>query len=466
MERTQRTRGWISWLSAAAIIALPVGVLPLAPWPAAGEEELTPERARERLDAARERLDAKRARESSLSGIVESLVTEHADLNRKLITTADRIQDLETRLTALEDRLSELSEQEGVIRDSIQQRHGMLVKMLAAIGRIGRQPPPPLVTQRKDALGMVHSAMLLSRLFPELRFQAQTLAHELADLEKLKVAIQKDQETLRSQNAEMDAERNQLAALTARKQELLKSRKRELTDINQQVAEEARTVTDLGELVSKLDGKFAKRAALMMMDAEAAAGAAVVQRERQLAAKTESEAEAAEAAEAAKATAEKVAFISPERMKPALAFAEAKGHLRSPVRGETVRAFGVEGDLGAVSRGLSIATRTGAQVIAPNGGWIAYAGPFRSYGQLLIIDAGEGYHVLLAGMARIDVAVGQFVLAGEPLAVMPSKEGAEQADATQKRPILYVEFRKEGRPIDPAPWWAPRPKKVSEKVRG
>ena len=462
MKHTQRTRGWIGWASAVAIIAVLTCVLPLTNGQAASEEELTPEQARERLDAARERLDAKRARESDLSGIVESLVTEHADLNRKLITTADRIQDLESRLTALEDRLSELSDQESVIRDSIQQRHSMLVKMLAAIGRIGRQPPPPLVTHRKDALGMVRSAMLLSRLFPELRFQAQTLAHELADLEKLKVAIRKDQETLRLQNAKMDTERKRLAGLTARKQELLKSRKRELTDVNRQVTEEARTVTDLGELVAKLDQEFAKRAALMMMDAEAAAGAAVVQREQQLAAKAEEDAKAAEAAKAA----EKVAFISPERMKPALAFAEAKGHLRTPVRGETVRTYGVEGDLGAVSRGMSIATRSGAQVIAPNGGWIAYAGPFRSYGQLLIIDAGEGYHVLLAGMARIDVAVGQFVLAGEPLAVMPSKEEPEQADATQKRPILYVEFRKDGRPIDPAPWWAPKPKKVSEKVRG
>ena len=111
---------------------------------------------------------------------------------------------------------------------------------------------------------------------------------------------------------------------------------------------------------------------------------------------------------------------------------------------------------------LSIATRTGAQVIAPNGGWIAYAGPFRSYGQLLIIDAGEGYHVLLAGMSNIDVKVGQFVLAGEPVATMGGLQANVNPDESTSQPVLYIEFRKNGKPIDPDPWWA----KGSEKAQG
>ena len=94
---------------------------------------------------------------------------------------------------------------------------------------------------------------------------------------------------------------------------------------------------------------------------------------------------------------------------------------------------------------------------APADGWVVYAGPFRSYGQVLILNAGDGYHIVLAGMERIDAALGQFVLGGEPVAVMGSTRLASigDVDHTSAQPILYVEFRKDGNSIDSAPWWAP-----------
>jgi septal ring factor EnvC (AmiA/AmiB activator) len=96
---------------------------------------------------------------------------------------------------------------------------------------------------------------------------------------------------------------------------------------------------------------------------------------------------------------------------------------------------------------------------------VVYAGPFRSYGQLLILNAGDGYHVVLAGMERISVDIGQFVLTGEPVAVMGSglTQVAAAASVGTSQPVLYVEFRKDGTPVDPGPWWA---KNESEKVRG
>jgi septal ring factor EnvC (AmiA/AmiB activator) len=110
-----------------------------------------------------------------------------------------------------------------------------------------------------------------------------------------------------------------------------------------------------------------------------------------------------------------------------------------------------------------MASRAGAQVTAPCDGWVVYAGPFRSYGQLLILNAGGGYHVLLAGMERISVDLGQFVLTGEPVAVMGGGPQSAAAVATgSSQPVLYIEFRKDGSPVDPSPWWA----SDSEKVRG
>jgi septal ring factor EnvC (AmiA/AmiB activator) len=157
-------------------------------------------------------------------------------------------------------------------------------------------------------------------------------------------------------------------------------------------------------------------------------------------------------------------------MGPAISFVSAKGKLSLPANGVRIREFGAPDGTGGSEKGTSVATRPGAQVTAPSDGWVVYAAPYRSYGQLLILNVGGGYHVLLAGMERITVDPGQFVLTGEPVAVMGS--GTQVASVAvvgsasvigPSQPVLYIEFRKDGTPIDPTPWWAAT---ENEKVRG
>ena len=118
---------------------------------------------------------------------------------------------------------------------------------------------------------------------------------------------------------------------------------------------------------------------------------------------------------------------------------------------------------GGEAHGVSFAARGGETVTSPCDAWIVYSGPFRSYGQLLILNAGDGYHVVLAGLERISVSLGQFVLAGEPVGTMGTAasaasqgtaENAGQTPSNKSGPVLYVEFRKDGSAIDPSPWWA------------
>jgi murein hydrolase activator len=158
------------------------------------------------------------------------------------------------------------------------------------------------------------------------------------------------------------------------------------------------------------------------------------------------------------------AFRDPGRLAPAVAFVSLRGHVPVPVNGVKLKEFGAPDGLGGVEKGISMATRAGAQVTAPADGWVVYAGSFRSYGQLLILNVGNGYHVLLAGMDRISVDLGQFVLTGEPVAVMGSGSHIAAILATgSSQPVLYIEFRKDGIPVDPGPWWAAG---EGEKVRG
>jgi septal ring factor EnvC (AmiA/AmiB activator) len=189
--------------------------------------------------------------------------------------------------------------------------------------------------------------------------------------------------------------------------------------------------------------------------------------------------EAAEAARKAEGERQTVAALTPDptlapgatpprdpaRLAPAVAFASLKGLVPLPVSGALARAYGSPDGFGGAEKGVFLRTSASAVVAAPSDGWIAYAGPYRSFGQLLIINAGGGYYIVLAGMDRINVDLGQFVLAGEPIAVMG--DGSVKTAATvalgAAQPILYIEFRKDGATIDPGPWWA---KPELQKVRG
>jgi septal ring factor EnvC (AmiA/AmiB activator) len=144
--------------------------------------------------------------------------------------------------------------------------------------------------------------------------------------------------------------------------------------------------------------------------------------------------------------------IDPTKPSGFHSFVGARGHLLSPASGELMRRYGENDELGVTSKGLTFETRPAAQVIAPYDGRVLFAGPFRGYGQILIIEHGDGYHSLLAGLDRVESPVGQWLVAGEPVGVMP--KGAT-------KPHLYLELRHNGQPINPLPWLATRDEKVS-----
>ena len=142
----------------------------------------------------------------------------------------------------------------------------------------------------------------------------------------------------------------------------------------------------------------------------------------------------------------------PSKPKTLRPFAKARGALLYPASGTLMRRYGENDELGVASKGLTFETRPGAQVVAPYDGRVLFAGPFKGYGQILIIEHSDGYHSLLAGLDRVESTAGQWLVAGEPVGVMPGGES---------KPRLYLELRHDGQPINPMPWLAPRDEKVS-----
>ncbi|MGE5260217.1 MAG: murein hydrolase activator EnvC family protein [Actinomycetota bacterium] len=434
-----------------------VGLVCTAPWLAHAQEDLSREEAKKRLNETEQQLESSRAKEQGLTQDIATLAEERAKLNSELIEAGNRVQASEAKLSETEAKLEQLTDQVNVIKSSITERKETIYKMLLAMQRMGRTPPPALVTRRDDALAVVRSAMLLADVFPELKYQADNLSHELEGLVSLEGNIREQRDAEKEERDGLASEQQGLDALLQEKKAKLAQGEAELAQVKQSAAEQAQTVTDLNELIERLDAQIAK-VEVAQYDAEVAAERAFRQREQDQALATP----ANESVVEIKPDSTKIAFASPDRLKPAMPFEAAKGTLRLPAKGREIKRYGDAESPGGTAKGISLQTRPEARITAPSDGWVVYAGEFRSYGQLLIINAGGGYHVLLAGMSRIDVSLGQFVLAGEPIAVMGSSGAPSQSGDDNSRPVLYVEFRKDGRPIDPDPWWA----EASEKVQG
>ncbi len=422
-------------LTAAAVIALSI----LLVSPALSQTALDALRQRDReLETLRGRQQKQSEAEAKLRQEINAIAEDRRKLNQALIDTAARMRAAESRLEAAEARLKPLDENEKTIRGSLEGRRAVIAEVLAALQRVSRRPPPALLIRPEDALSAVRTAMMLGAVVPEMRLQAEALAADLAELVRVRRDIADEKSRLERDSTMLEAERQRVALLIGERQRKLADTERALDDERVKAAALAREVDNLKDLIGRAEAGLDR--------ATRAARAA------------------ARAAEEKSRRTDLTALKDPGRLAPAVAFASARGHLPLPVNGVRIREFGTPDSLGGTERGLSIAARTGAQVTAPCDGWVVYAGVFRNYGQVLILNAGGGYHVVLAGMDRISVEVGQFVLTGEPVASMGG--GAQVAStlaAGASQPVLYVEFRKDGTPVDPSPWWAAS---EGEKVRG
>ncbi|HEV2510530.1 murein hydrolase activator EnvC family protein [Bosea sp. (in: a-proteobacteria)] len=408
------------------------------------EQKREEKRAREaELKAIEERLAGSAEARAKLEAEIAGIRADRTKLNQALLETTARTQAAEGRIAGIEQRLSLLQTSETAIRRSLESRRGLIGEVLAALQRIGRRPPPAVLVRPEDILEAVRASMLLGAVVPDLRQEITILGTDLAELVRLREAIAEERKSIAGEMEGLAGERRRLASLIEAR------RARETSaaqDIEAQraaggeLAVQAKTLRDLVERIEK-DISAANRAA----DAARRALEAETQEQRQRMAQ--------------------LAFRDPARLAPKAAFQELRGMLPLPVAGSQLRGFGAADEAGAATRGISLSTRANAVVSSPSDGWVVYAGPFRSFGQLLILNAGNGYYVLLAGMQRIDVSLNQFVLAGEPVAVMgeTAEAAAMNVGAGTGEPVLYIEFRKDGVSIDPTPWWT---KSQGEKARG
>lgn len=427
---------WIgSWRGLAAAALLVVSSLPAIAEETASvepspEQQKVGESVAEYERVSRE-ITLSEERRATLAAEIAEVKKDAASVTAALIQSAKTERKLSQDIEDITDRVGALKTQEAGIKDSLAGRREVLAEVLGALQRMGLNPPPAILVTPEDALSSVRSAIMLGAVVPGLRKETEALVADLTELSRIAASIEDERARLSEAFGEQLAEKERLELLATEKQRLQAEHETAL-DAEQKRSEElAGKAKSLKELIAALEKEAAEAEKARLAEAEQE------QRRDELAALPVPEA---------------------NQLAAAAPFQSLKGQLALPVTGRFSGRFGDKDGNGGVMQGDTVATQSGSIVTAPSDGSVLYAGPFRSYGQLLILNAGDGYHVVLAGMSRISVVSGQSVLAGEPIGAMgEARVASASAESLGNAvPELYVEFRKDGKPVDPSPWWADR----------
>lgn len=397
----------------------------------------SPKQPEKKLEALEKAIEETKDRGKELSEKAAALAREIEELQKEAVASARTAQDTEEELSALESRLRELKAREKALHGELHAREDQMAVVLTGLQRMALRPPEAMLALPMPTHDVVRSAILLRAVVPTLNDEAGDLRGELHKLAAVRADIAAQKAEIANAAKRLDRQKGDLASLLRRKADLRRSTEAELRKAEQRATTLARDAETLRDLLARLEEDRKRR------EAEAQRLAALAVAKPVPPPLPGRPGSGADAGAAGKPAARPAALPSPSRTQP---LEQRRGAMPMPARGSLVTRYGESDAAGATSKGIVIATRPTAQVIAPGDGVVAFAGAFRGYGQLLIIEHGGGYHTLLSGMSRIDAVVGQRLLAGEPVGVM----------APEGSPTLYVEIRRDGQPVNPLPWLSAR----------
>ena len=390
------------WAPVAAL-AIASGFLVGAGHPAQGAD---------RLKDIEESLQDEKDRVAYLGTQSEQLGADISHLQDELVQAAADEQQREDELVRLEKTLAALETSEREKTAALLARQGDMSVLLAALQRLSIEPREALILGWRTPLDTVLTAQLLQFAMPPIEAKAQRLRRELDEIAQLRVQAQRQRQDIAVATESLETARASIKQLVD-----LKAGLKQTTEADRQAAAASvlaltKQADDLRELLAALPPP-----AVTPPETPAVLGP--------------------------------LRLDKPKDLKP---FPPKQIGLTPPVRGVLVLGFGDVAPDGSPSQGIQIESLPAAQVVAPHDGQIVFRGPFRGYGERLIVEHSGGYHTLLAGLGRTDVVVGQWLRTGEPVGIMDSPRDG--------KPRLYVELRRGGRPIDPWPWFEARISKV------
>jgi murein hydrolase activator len=380
-------------LKALCLSLLTLAVALPTPWPARGQSSAEQELKRLETEKA--------TREKRVGALVDNANKAAADaenLRRRLVAAAQNRDRLEREVESTEIRLIRMRRSEREANAKLMANRAALEDVVIALIAMERDRPPALAVRPDNAAEAARAAILMGEVAPILEGRAREAAQAIAALRNLRQTILLQNDRYREANARLQSARQTIGVLIEQRRALQARLLRDAQTERGRIAQIVRRAGDLRDLVTRLGGTLPG------------------------------------------------VGDNDQQKGPAFAsgFENARGQIGYPAVGQIIIGYGARLEEGGRSEGVTIRTRRAAQVVSPYDGEIEFAGPFRSYGRVLIINVGSGYHVVLAGLATTFAEAGQEVLAGEPI--------GEMATDTRIVPDLYMEVRQASEPQNPTLW--------------
>ncbi|PHQ69356.1 MAG: hypothetical protein COB93_08275 [Sneathiella sp.] len=404
------------------------------------------------LKSLKDALAASASRNKNFTVQLQNLDDDIRKLKGSLVVAAKVITSLDKNLVDVEHRLSEIRQVEDDTLEDLAKRNKELASTLSALVNLSRQPAGTIVGNPAGLVNSLRASSLLQTIVPELKKNADQLSRQLATLKELRAQYAAEQQQFASLRDQREGEQKELDRLLTAKR-TAQNKLSVVRDTEQgRLTKLTANVRNMSALLEKLESDRKKQEAAKRKRLQQEIALAVKEQKRQQRLAKDDAAKndipsAPAAAETVRAAPTQVASVNVARR-----FFDAKGTLPLPVGGRIISNYN-ESQKAGQQKGIVIESRSAAAVISPYDGKIAFAGPFRHYGLLLIIDHGDGFHTLLSGMGTIDGSVGQLLLAGEPVGQMENSGNT--------KPKLYMELRSQGAPINPIPWLLAENRKVS-----
>ncbi len=415
-ESYRRSRGCLSCTGRALLLAL------LATTAAARSSPASSDATRARLEQTERDRAAALAAQKDAAAKAAAAGTQAAQLAASRAAALSRLQQAEQATAEAATRMEALAGERRDAEERLAARAKAIEPLLPLVERLSLYPAETMLAVPLPPSQAIRGVLVLQGVAHEIAEQAAALQRERAALRAARDAVAAEAPHLAQAEA---AQANAAAALDRQLAVANASQRRAETEAaaaGQRAADLAAQAATLRGLVDKLEQAKRREAAQARADA---------------------------ARRRTGGAGHQVAFAptAPESMAPD---AHPRGQLLVPVTGRVVRGWGEPTDAGPAS-GISYRPAPSARVVAPCGGRVLFAAPFRSYGRLVILDCGGGYDVVLAGFANLAVKLGQIVQKGDPVGTMPDWNPAARSNP----PTLYVELRRGGEAVNPAPWFKP-----------
>ncbi len=369
----------------------------------------------ETLDSLTKAEELARQEEAQLAQKRKLVTAEITDLKSTLAKSAKQTRAFELEKTQLLDRMGELTSENSELEAELSANRQSMMELLAALQRLEASPPPAMVSRPEDAVRAAQAAQLMASLRESLQKKADELSESLINVSEARAEIAEQQRALDANHTKLEKRRSQTQKLVEQKAKLQKSIETDEAKAREEVARLAAESKNLRDLIASLEAEVAKIGPRVKPDKNGAAP-------------------------------NKPRLAKPVTLpKGTRKFAEAKGTMVRPITGRLLRNYG-KGE-----KGLTYAGQSNGQVLAPYAGRVEFSGPFKNYDQVVILNVGDNYFILLTGLGDIFVKTGDTVHIGEPIGTMPFK--------AKGTPSLYIELRRNGQTINPVPWLEPRPVK-------